>query len=168
MPVPQETESGGRRFRYATSVEIDAPIGEVFACWDRVEDFPRIMVYVRRTKRIDVHCVLWDVDVLGRQLVWEARVLENVLEKLVRWVSRWGAPNSGEVRFESLPGDRTRLDLDLSYQPRGFVERLGALLGVLDFHVRRDLVLFRRYVEGRSAQKSEPPSPGEASPRDGL
>ena len=149
-------ERQARRTRYSTSIDIDAPVAVVFACWDRVEDFPRVMENVRRTKRIDEHTVLWDVDMLGRQLVWEARVLEREPDKRIRWTSRWGAPNSGEVRFEPLPGERTRLSLDLSYQPRGVLERLGARMGVLDHHVHRDLLMFRRYVEGRAMQQPSP------------
>ena len=37
--------------------------------------------------------------------------------------------------------------MEIEYEPRGLVERLGARLGLVDFHVQRDLALFRRALE---------------------
>jgi uncharacterized membrane protein len=147
------TDKAGRCSHLEASIRIAAPVGEVFARWSRVEDFPRVMESVRRTKRIDERCVLWDADILGRQVVWEARILESVPGKRIRWTSRSGAYNAGEVRFEPLAEDRTLLCVEIEYRPRGLIERLGASLGLVDFHVRRDLELFRRFVE-RNAQRA--------------
>lgn len=151
MAVEPQRKKEGKRFRLAASIEVDAPIDEVFARWSRCEDFPKLMENVRRTKRIDERCVLWDVDILGRQVVWEARILESEPPKRIRWTSSWGARNAGRVHFESLPDGRTRLSVEIEYEPRGLVERLGARLGLLDLHVQRDLALFRRALEAKPA-----------------
>jgi uncharacterized membrane protein len=151
-------------FHLARSVEIDAGVGRVFALWTRYEDFPRVMDSVRRTRRIDERCVLWDVDVAGHQLVWEARILESVPEKRIRWESRGGAPHAGEVCFEALPDGRTRLEVAIEYQPRSFLERLGARLGLPDAQVARELACFRRHVE-RLARDDGSAVPEGAVPR---
>jgi uncharacterized membrane protein len=135
------------RFTLSESIEIDASVESVFADWNRIEDFPRFMESVRRTKRIDERRVLWDVDIAGHQVVWEARIIECVPEKLVRWESSWGAPNSGEVRFEDLAADRTRLTASIEFLPQRGLEHLGARLALVDLHVRRDLERFRRFAE---------------------
>ena len=137
----------GGSFRIDASTEVDAPVAEVFARWSRFDELPRCMESVRRTKRIGERCVLWDVDILGRQLVWEARIVESLPEKRIRWTSRWGARHVGAVSFEPLSDARTRIRVEIEYQPRGLIERLGAWLGVVDLHVRRDLDLFRRSLE---------------------
>jgi len=147
-----KTDQAGRCSRLEASIDVAAPVAEVFARWSRVEDFPRLMESVRRTKRIDARCVLWDVDILGRQVVWEARILESVPGKRIRWTSRSGAYNAGEVSFEALDEGRTRMDVVIEYRPRGLIERLGASLGLVDLHVRRDLELFRRFVERHAEQ----------------
>ena len=108
---------------------------------------------VRRTKRIDEGRVLWDVDILGHQVVWESTVEEIVPRQLIRWRSTWGARNTGEVRFDPLPGARTRLTVQIAYRPKGLLERLGAHLRLVDLHLRRDLARFKAIVERLPAEE---------------
>lgn len=135
------------RLTLCESIEIDEDVETVFAHWNRFEAFPRFMDSVRRAKRIDAQHVLWDVEIAGQQVVWEARIVEFVPDKLLRWESSWGAANSGEVRFEPLAGGRTRLTVDIAFRPRRALERLGARSGLVDLHVRRELERFRYLVE---------------------
>jgi uncharacterized membrane protein len=136
-----------RSFRLIESIEMDAPVDRVFARWTHYEELPRLLGSVRRVKCIDASQILWDVDIAGRQLVWEARVVECVPQKLVRWESHWGASHRGELRFEALPGGRSRLEVEIELHPRGLLEYLGAWLGLVDRQVRRDLGRFRHRVE---------------------
>lgn len=141
-----KTDRSGR-FTLNESIEIDEGVACVFAHWDRVEDFPLFMDSVRRTKRIDAERVLWDVDISGHQVVWEARIVERIPEKLIRWESSWGASHAGEARFEALVDERTRLTIAIEFRPQGRLERLGARIGLTDLQLRRDLERFRHYVE---------------------
>jgi uncharacterized membrane protein len=129
------------------SIEIAAPIGMVFSHWTRYEDFPRRLDGVRRVRRIDDERILWDADIAGRRVMWEARILESEPGKLIRWESAWGAPHVGEVRFEALPGNTTRMHVAIACWPQGFLERLGARLGLIDSQIDRDLERFRVFVE---------------------
>lgn len=147
------------RFALCESIEIDDAIDSVFAHWNRYEEFPRFMESVCRTKRINQERVLWDVDIAGHQIVWEARIVEFTPLKLVRWVSSWGSTHAGEVRFDEVADGRTALTVEISYQPQGVLERLGARLGFADLHVRRDLERFRAFVESH-------PREGESRPRE--
>lgn len=141
------------------SIEIDAPVTTVFSRWTRYEELPLLTRSVRRIKCIDASQILWDAEVGGRQVVWEARVVEEVPQKLVRWESRWGASHRGEVRFEALGDGRTRLEVEIVFRPRGLIERLGARLGLMDLHLRRDLECFRYALE----REAREPSPAEGS-----
>lgn len=145
-------------FTLRESIEIGDRVDGVFAHWNRYDDFPRFMDNVRRTKRIDEQRLLWDVDIAGHQVVWEARIVEVVPEKLIRWESSWGASNFGEVRFEALSDARTRLTVDIEYRPRGSLEHLGARIGLAEHHVRHDLERFRQHVEnlGEPRESSSP------------
>lgn len=147
-----KTKNSLGRFRLREAIEIDSDIESVYAEWNRYEEFPRFMDSVRHTKRIDGRRVLWDVDIAGRQIVWEARIVEQVPAKLLRWESTWGTRNTGEVHFAELTGGRTRLTVSIEFQPQRALEQLGARMGLVDKHVRRDLQRFRRHVE-QAAQK---------------
>jgi uncharacterized membrane protein len=140
--------------RVRCSIEIDARVNEVFAQWTRFESLPRLMDGVRHAKRIDERHILWDADVSGHQVVWEAEILEVVPCKRIRWRSRWGAVNSGEVGFEELGDRRTLLTVDLSYRPRGLIEQLGAHLRLVGPRIVRDLAQFRRCVESRARREA--------------
>lgn len=145
--MPRQNASAPGRRELIESVEIDDTVDRVYAQWERYETFPLIMESVRRTKRIDDHRVLWDVEVAGHQLVWAALIVDCAPGKSVRWESTWGVRNSGEVRFEALPEGRTRLTVDIRYRPRRLLEHIGARLGIVDRALRRDLDRFRRFVE---------------------
>jgi len=147
----RRTAKRARGFTLVESVEIDAPVEDVFARWEAYETLPRVMESVRRTKCIDEHRVLWDVDIGGHQLVWAARIVERSPGKSIRWESTWGVRNCGEVRFEAPSEGRTRLTVEVAYRPRGLVEHLGARFGLADIHVRADLQRFRRFVERQAS-----------------
>lgn len=155
MPLWKTKDPLGR-FELCESIVIDREVASVFAHWNRFEEFPRFMGSVRRTKRIDGQCVLWDIDIAGHQVVWEARIVELVPEKLMRWESRWGAANAGEVHFEALEGPRTRVTVRIEFEPRRALARLGARFGLVDRHVRRDLDHFRRFVESVGPDEVNP------------
>lgn len=129
------------------AIEIDAPVDRAFALWTRYESLPRLLESVRRTKIIDDRRVLWDVDIGGQQLVWEARILALEPDTRIRWESTWGTPNRGELCFERLLGERARMTVSIDYGPRGLLEHIGARLGLVDWNVRRDLERFRRFAE---------------------
>lgn len=149
-----KTKNPRGRFTLREAIEIDDDVESVFAQWNHIEEFPRFMDSVRRTKRIDGQRVLWDVDIAGRQIVWEARIVELVPAKLVGWESSWGAPNEGEVLFEELTSGRVRLTVSIEFRPQGALEHLGARIGLVDQYVSRDLRRFRHHVE--QANQKEP------------
>ena len=135
------------RYTLAESTEIQAPLARVYDAWSHYERLPSCMESVRRTKQIDSGRVLWDVDIAGHQLVWESRILEVVSKKIIRWESSSGTELAGQVRFEAIDANRTRLAVEIEFRPKGIVESLGARLGYADRAVRRDLASFRRYVQ---------------------
>jgi uncharacterized membrane protein len=164
-----KTTEPERTFESEESIEIDADVHRVFTHWRRIEGFPRMLESVRRTKRIDERRALWDVDILGHQVVWESTVERIVPQQLIRWRSTWGARNTGEVRFEPLPGARTRLTVQIAYRPKGLLERLGAHLRLVGFHLRRDLARFKAFVERLPAEEPvEWPRPVASSHRSTL
>jgi uncharacterized membrane protein len=132
--------------RARAAVEIEAPVARVFAHWMRHERLARSLPNVKRVERSG-NRVRWYVEIGGREVAWEAQIVELVPDKFVRWESRRGARHHGEVRFDALPGERTHLSVEIAYWPRDFVERLGASLGVVDLRLRRNLEAFRRFIE---------------------
>lgn len=138
------------------SIEIDAEPDRIFDLWLQLEDLSQIMDGVRRVKCVNDRCVLWEADIAGRQLVWEAEVLESQRPKRIAWASRSGTPNRGEVLFERASSGRTRIDVRIECQPNGLLERLGARLGLPRRQVESDLLRFRRFVEALPPEHDTP------------
>lgn len=136
-----------RSVRLAEAILIEAPPDEVFAQWMRLEELPLLLECVRRVKCLDERRSLWDVDLAGRQLVWEAHIVEQVPGKLLRWESSRGATHSGRMTFQALPNGRTRLEVEIDVVPGSLIEWLAARLGWVSVHVRFDLGRFREFVE---------------------
>jgi uncharacterized membrane protein len=143
--------------RIRRSIEIAASPESVYDLWSRYEEFPRWTDAVRRTKRVDGH-VLWDVELAGRQLVWDAQIVEAIAGKIVRWRSVGGAPHAGEVRFAAIGPERTRVTVTLDVLPTGWLERIGVRLGVLGAALECELGRLAGAIEraAREAPAEEP------------
>lgn len=133
-------------------MKIDADPRAVFDLWLQLEHLPEILDGVRRVKRIGSRRVLWDVDVAGRQLVWEAELTAVEPGKRIAWESRWGTPNRGELRFGRLAEGGTRVEVDIRFEARGLLERIGARFGLVRRRVQADLVRFGRFVHHLTAE----------------
>lgn len=56
------------------------------------------------------------------------------------------------VDFKELGDTRTRVRVELTWQPHGIVEKVGAVLGIDDRQVRADLARFKDFIERRSSE----------------
>jgi uncharacterized membrane protein len=121
----------------------------VYDQWTQLEEFPRFMSGVKAVKQLDDTHVQWHAEVFGREKQWHAEITEQVPDERITWRSTTGAPNSGTVRFEALPGDRTLVRLVLGYEPEGVVESAGDALDLFTRHVEHTLRDFKSYIEQR-------------------
>jgi uncharacterized membrane protein len=56
------------------------------------------------------------------------------------------------VVFTPLDAERCRVTLAIEYDPKGFVEKVGDVLGVVSRRVEGDLERFKRFIEERGAE----------------
>jgi uncharacterized protein YndB with AHSA1/START domain len=140
------------------SVEINAPLREVYHQWTRFEEFPRFMASVEEVRRDGPNRLFWKAKIGGKEKQWEAEITEQVPDTKIAWRSVEGAFNSGAVRFEPLDAWQTRITLTMEYEPEGFLEQAGDVLGLPLGQVAEDLNRFREFMEtGR--ETGAPPHP---------
>jgi hypothetical protein len=60
--------------------------------------------------------------------------------------------NTGQVWFQSLGPNKTRVCLKINYDPDGVVENIGDALGVVSVRVQSDLNRFKKFIEARGAE----------------
>ncbi len=134
------------------SIEIDVPVRTAYNQWTQFEEFPRFMEGVREVRQLDARRLLWRAEVGGRDKNWTAEIVEQVPDRRIAWRSMAGAENAGVVTFHRLADNRTRVRLQLDYQPEGAVETAGDLVGVLSSRVNGDLERFKDFIEARGRE----------------
>ncbi len=134
------------------SIEVNVPVRVAYNQWTQFEDFPHFMEGVQEVKQLDDKRQHWRAEIAGKEQEWDAEITEQVPDKVMAWHSTTGAPNGGNVSFESLGPDQTRVTLSLTYEPQGIVETAGAALGVVDRQIQGDLNRFKSFIESQGRE----------------
>jgi uncharacterized membrane protein len=134
------------------SIDVDVPVRATYNQWTQFEEFPRFMEGVQEVKQLDDKRLLWRASIGGKEKVWEAEITEQIPDNRIAWRSRGGAHNAGVVTFHRLSDDRTRIMLQLEYEPEGVVENVGDAVGVVSARVTGDLERFKEFIESRGRE----------------
>lgn len=143
------------------SVDIVAPVANVFSQWVEFDTMPRFAAGVEEVRRIDDRHQHWSADIAGKHQEWDAEIIEEIPDRRIAWRSTSGAAHSGTVTVEPVSQNSSRLTLRLSYEPHGIAEKLGGLLGILDSYVVHDLERFKQWVEEGGEERPALPLPEE-------
>ena len=133
------------------SVDVEAPVSTVYNQWTQFEEFPKFMEGVDSVTQLDDRRVHWVAEIAGRRKEWDAEITKQVPDQEIDWVGFGEAENRGRITFEPVDG-RTRVRLQLDYEPEGIVERVGDAMGVLQTRVETDLQRFKRFLEERGQE----------------
>ena len=85
----------------------------------------------------------------GEEHTWKAEISQQEPERLVSWRAIHGKYNSGKVTFESLAPEKTRVNVEMTYDAEGMKEALGSALGFDSRRVSGDLDRFKEFIEKR-------------------
>ena len=137
--------------RIQKDIIVDVPASVAYDQWTQFESFPQFMDGVKEVVQLDEKTLRWNASIGGKDEEWEAEITEQTPERVIAWRSTTGAPNAGVVRFEPSGQDKTRVSLEISYEPRDAAEKVGDALGVLERRVDGDLKRFKEFIEKRQA-----------------
>ncbi|HEV2392190.1 MAG TPA: SRPBCC family protein [Verrucomicrobiae bacterium] len=132
------------------TIEIKAPLNEVYNQWTQFETFPAFMEGVEAVRQIDEKHLHWVANVAGKKREWDAEIVEQVPDQRIAWRSLTGAPNAGTVNFRPKDHQHTLVTLQMNYQPEGAAENVGDSLGLLSRRVEGDLNRFRDFIQHRT------------------
>src|ERR1700751_1497591 len=117
--------------RIEKSIEIKAPLRHVYDQWTQFEAFPLFMPGVLNVRQMDDRHVFWQVEVLGREIEWEAEIYEQIPDCLIAWRRLLGRPHAGAIFFEPMEDRLTRLRVVIEYQLQGAAEYLCDWFGAV-------------------------------------
>lgn len=133
-------------------IVIDAPVDVAYGQWTQFEDFPRFMKNVKTVRQLDDSRLMWTAEIAGREYSWEAKIIEQQPNSRIAWRASEGLQNGGNVTFSPADGgSKTRLHVELDYEPQGVMEKVGSAVNVDDVVVKTDLRRFKELVEERQA-----------------
>ena len=133
------------------SVEVEVPVREAYNQWTQFEEFPSFMDGVERVEQVDDTHLHWKAEIAGDELEWDAEITEQTPDQRVAWKSTNGAENAGVVTFHRVDDRKTKVSLQMDYEPEGAKEKVGDLVGVLDRRVQGDLDRFKELIESRGS-----------------
>ena len=134
------------------SIEINVPVRAAYNQWTQFEEFPKFMEGVKQVKQLDDKHLQWKADVGGKEKEWKAEITEQIPDERIAWTSRGGAINAGVVTFHRLSDSKSKVMLQMEYDPQGFVESVGDAVGVVTQRVQGDLERFKQYIENRGQE----------------
>ena len=134
------------------SVEVEVPVSTAYNQWTQFEEFPQFMEGVEQVKQITDTKVHWVAEIAGQKREWDAEITEQTPDQRIAWRSTEGATNAGVVTFHRLGEGRSKVMLQLDYEPEGALEKAGDMLGMVKTRAKADLNRFKEFIETRGAE----------------
>jgi uncharacterized membrane protein len=107
---------------------------------------------VSQVQQLDETHLHWKANIGGKEKEWNAEITEQIPDQRIAWKSTAGAMTAGAVTFQPLSNAKSRVMLQLEYDPKGFVENVGDAVGVVSQRVEGDLERFKAYIETLGAE----------------
>jgi uncharacterized membrane protein len=136
------------------SIDVDVPISTAYNQWTQFESFPHFLDEVEEVRQVDDTTNHWRVRIGGHEREFDTVISEQLPDERVAWKSVAGdVMHAGVVTFHRLTDTSTKVTVQIEWAPSGALEKLGAVFGVDDHAVKKDLDNFKEFIE-RNAQET--------------
>lgn len=136
-------------------VEVNVPVRTAYNQWTQFETFPQFMEGIEKVSQLDDRRMHWRASIAGKTEEWDAEITEQIPDERVAWHNTTGAKNAGVVTFHYLEENKSRVTLQLEYEPEGLVQSVGSALNVPERRIKGDLERFKEFIEGRGGETGE-------------
>src|SRR5436305_2113706 len=134
------------------SVQVDVPVKSVYNQWTQFESFPQFMEGVREVKQLDDTHNRWQVEIAGVTREFTTEITEQHPDERIAWMTTDGPKQAGVVTFHRLDEGKTKVMLQMEFDPDGFTEQVGDKLGFVTTRVKGDLARFKEFMESRGQE----------------
>ncbi|MFE5399274.1 SRPBCC family protein [Streptomyces sp. NPDC056568] len=133
------------------TVDINAPVSVTWSLWSDVTRWPSFLSHVRIVQPLDERRFAWQLSLPGADRNFVAELTEVVEEDRIAWRTTEGVDHAGVVTFHRLSDTTSRVTLQIEYDPKGFIEHLGALTNLDSTLANYDLGEFQKLAETAAA-----------------
>lgn len=148
----KKNRSAGSQSSVRESIDVNVPVRTAYDQWTQFEEFPRFMDSVREVRQLDDKRLHWRANVAGKEIEWDAEITEQIPDQCIAWHSTTGTPNRGIVTFRKLSDSRTRITLDMKYEPQDTLQSAGDMLGAVRMEAKSNLKRFKEMIEQRGKE----------------
>lgn len=132
------------------TIDVDVPVTTAYNQWTQFEEFPEILQHVDSLEQTTDTRTHWKVTIGGQTREFDAEITEQHPDERVAWTSENGeVDHAGVVTFHKLADDKTRVTVQLDWEPDGLLEKVGAATGVGKHLVRDELHRFKEHLEAK-------------------
>jgi uncharacterized membrane protein len=134
------------------SIEIEVPVSTAYNQWTQFESFPQFMDGVERVEQKDDTRLHWVAEVGGDRREWDAEITEQHPDQRIAWKALDQEGPNGVVTFHKLDDSRTKVMVQMEYEPEGTKESIGSFVGIDTRRVKGDLESFKDFIESRGRE----------------
>ena len=134
------------------SIEVNVPLETAYNQWTQFEEFPQFMDGVESVTQLDDTHLRWVASVAGKTREWQAEIVEQLPDERVAWRAQDRQGPDGVATFHKLDEGRSRVTVQLEWEPEGLTEELGSAIGADSRRVQADLERFKELIESRGVE----------------
>ncbi|HET7479399.1 MAG TPA: SRPBCC family protein [Rubrobacteraceae bacterium] len=155
------------------SIEIEAPVAKVYDYWKTLENLPKFMSNIEEVRPTGPDTTHWIVrGPLGYKAEFDAKTTQNEPNQAIAWNTENGdVETSGQVRFQELTPNRTRVEVQMNYwnPPGGKVgEAASRVTSGPKTILVQDLQNFKDIMEGTATPEEVQQRPSAADVHSGA
>jgi uncharacterized membrane protein len=159
--------------RVEGSIEVEAPVQEVYGYWQTLENLPQFMTNVEEVRSTGPDTTHWRVKgPLGTSLEFDARTTQDQDNEAIGWNTENGeVQTSGQVRFREVTPSRTRVEVQMNYwdAPGGRAGEVASrIVANPQIMVQQDLQNFKEIIEGKATPEEIQQRPAAATAQSSL
>lgn len=155
------------------SIEVEAPVAKVYEYWRDLENLPQFMKNIEEVRATGPDTTHWVVKgPLGYRAEFDARTTQDEPNSALGWNTVNGdVQTSGQVRFQEVTPNRTRLEVQMKYAdpPAGKLgEAASRLTSGPKAIMEQDLKNFKDIIEGKATPEEVQQRPAAADVHSGA
>jgi uncharacterized membrane protein len=134
------------------SIEVQVPVTTAYNQWTQFEEFPKFMEGVEEVTQVSDTRNHWKADIAGVEREFDTEITEQKPDERIAWCTTDGPKQAGVVTFHRLDEGKSKVMLQMEFDPEGVAEQVGDKLGFVKRRVRGDLERFKDFIENRGTE----------------
>ena len=130
-----------------TTIDLDVPVEVAYERWASIGNLPSLLSVVDEVQTTDGEISHWKVSIGPVTREFDARVTEVIPQARLAWKSTTGPHHAGVITFHRIDEHRSRLGVQLDFDPEGLAETVAATLNIVESAVEYDLGAFKATIE---------------------